>query len=161
MQYSTTEFETLYIQYFPSSMRLAISLLHDEDEARDVVHEVFLKLWEADSKVDNPSAYLLRSVRNTSLSRIRKLDVREKVKMKLMLEPPPDDFDYEQRHEEVKTAVERLLTSREQQVVEKIYSEGLSYKDAADSLGVSVAAINKNIVGALKKLRTHFKTGKS
>ena len=161
MQYSTTEFETLYIQCFPPSMRLALSLLHDEDEARDVVHEVFLKLWESDGKVDNPSAYILRSVRNTSLSRIRKLDVREKVKLKLMLEPPPDDFDYEQRNEEVKKAIERLLTSREQQVIEKIYTEGMSYKDAADSLGVSVAAINKNIVGALKKLRTHFKTGKS
>ena len=161
MQYSTTEFETLYIKCFPPAMRLAISLLHEEDEARDVVHEVFLKLWESDVKVDNPSAYILRSVRNTSLSRIRKLDVREKVKMKLMLEPPPDDFDYEQRNEEVKKAVGRLLTSREQQVVEKIYTEGMSYKDAADSLGVSVAAVNKNIVGALKKLRTHFKTGKS
>lgn len=161
MQYSTTEFETLYIQCFPPAMRLALSLLHEEDEARDVVHEVFLKLWESDVKVDNPSAYILRSVRNASLSRIRKLDVREKVKLKLMLEPPPDDFDYEQRNEEVNKAVGRLLTSREQQVVEKIYTEGLSYKDAAASLGVSVAAINKNIVGALKKLRTHFKTGKS
>ncbi len=161
MQYSTSEFETLYIQCFPASMRLAMSLLHEEDEARDVVHEVFLKLWESDSKVDNPSAYILRSVRNTSLSRIRKLDVREKVKLKLMLEPPPEDFDYEQRTEEVKTAVERLLTSREQQAVEKIYTEGLSYKDAAANLGVSVAAINKYIVTALKKLRTHFKTGNS
>ena len=161
MQYSTTEFETLYIQFFPPSMRLALSLLHDEDEARDVVHEVFLKLWESDGKVDNPSAYILRSVRNASLSRIRKLDVREKVKLKLMLESPPDDFDYEQRNEEVKSAIECLLTSREQQVVEKIYSDGLSYKDAADSLGVTVAAINKNIVRALRKLRIHFKTGKS
>ena len=42
MQYSTTEFETLYLQCFPPAKRLAISLLHEEDEARDVVHEVFL-----------------------------------------------------------------------------------------------------------------------
>ncbi len=161
MQYSTSEFETLYIQCFPASMRLALSLLHEEDEARDAVHEVFLKLWESEARVDNPSAYVLRAVRNTCLSRIRKLDVREKIKMKLMLEPPPDDFDYEQRNEEVRTAIEKLLSSRERQVVEKIYTEGLSYKDAAATLGVSVAAVNKNIVGALKKLRTHFKTGKS
>ncbi|MDE5997316.1 MAG: sigma-70 family RNA polymerase sigma factor [Muribaculaceae bacterium] len=160
MQYSTSEFETLYIQCFPASMRLAMSLLHEEDEARDVVHEVFLKLWESEEKAENPSAYILRSVRNTSLSRIRKLDVREKVKLKLVLEPPPDDFDYERRNEEVRTAVRSLLTSRERQVVEKIYTEGLSYKDAAAGLGVSVAAINKNLVAALKKLRTHFKTGK-
>lgn len=161
MRFSTTEFETLYIQCFPPAMRLAMSLLHEEDEARDVVHEVFLKLWESGERVDNPKAYVIRSVRNASVSRIRKLDVREKIRLKLMLEPPPDDFDYERRNEEVKMAVERLLTPREQQIVEKIYTEGLSYKDAAASLGISAAAINKNIVAALKKLRTHFKTGKS
>ena len=161
MQYSATEFETLYIQCFPPAMRLAISLLHEEDEARDVVYEVFLKLWESDVKADNPNAYVVRSVRNACVSRIRKLDVRERVKSKLMLEPPPDDFDYERRNEEVKTAIQKLLTLRERQVVDKIYTEGLSYKDTAASLGVSVAAVNKNIVGALKKLRNHFKTSKS
>ncbi len=161
MQYSTSEFETLYIRCFPASMRLAMSLLHEEDEARDVVHEVFLKLWESDTRIENPNAYILRSVRNTSLSRIRNLDIREKVKRNLLLEPPPEDFDYEQRNKEVKMAMERLLSSRERQVVEKIYTEGLSYKDAAANLGVSVAAINKNIVAALKKLRVHFKTSKS
>ncbi len=138
-----------------------MSLLHDEDDARDVVHEVFLKLWESETRIENPNAYILRSVRNTSLSRIRNLDVREKVKRNLMLEPPPEDFDYEQRNEDVKNAIARLLSSRERQIVEKIYTEGLSYKEAAENLGVSVAAINKNIVAALKKLRTHFKTGKS
>ncbi len=161
MQYSTPEFETLYKRCFPASMRLAMSLLHDEDDARDVVHEVFLKLWESETRIENPNAYILRSVRNTSLSRIRNLDVREKVKRNLMLEPPPEDFDYEQRNEDVKNAIARLLSSRERQIVEKIYTEGLSYKEAAENLGVSVAAINKNIVAALKKLRTHFKTGKS
>ena len=161
MRYSTTEFETLYIQCFPPAMGMAMSLLHEEDEARDVVHEVFLKLWESEARVENPQAYLIRSVRNASVSRIRKLDVREKIKAKLMLEPPPDDFDYERRNEEVRDAIHLLLTSRERQVVDKIYTEGMSYKDTAASLGVSVATVNKNIVGALKKLRTHFKTGKS
>lgn len=43
MQYSSKEFETIYHQCFSSSMRLAMSLFHEEDEARDVIHEVFLK----------------------------------------------------------------------------------------------------------------------
>ena len=158
MQYSTAEFETLYIQCFPPAMRLAVSLLHEEDEARDVVQAVFLRLWESGSRPDNPQAFIVRSVRNATIDRIRKLDMREKVRSKLMLEPPPDDFDYEQRDEEVMKAIAKLLTSRERQVVDCIYSEGMSYKDTAASLGVSVAAVNKNVVGALKKLRTHFKT---
>ncbi len=36
-RYSKNEFEILYKRCFPSSMRLAVSLLHEEDEARDVV----------------------------------------------------------------------------------------------------------------------------
>ena len=160
MQYSTAEFETLYAKCFEPSFRLALSLLHEEDEARDVVHEVFLRLWESETKVDNPNAYIIRSVRNTCISRIRHFDVREKVRMKLMLEPPPDDFDYEQRDADVLKALDLLLSFREREVVDKIYVEGKSYKETASNLGLSVAAINKNVVSALKKLRTHFKTGK-
>lgn len=160
MQYSETEFETLYKTCFPPSMRLAMSLLHEEDEARDVVHEVFLRLWESKTRADNPSAFIIRAVRNASLDRIRKLDVRERIKAKLTLEPPPDDFDYERRNEEVMSAMTRLLTLRERQVVDKIYIEGLSYKDTAAGLGISVAMVNKSVVAALKKLRIHFKTVK-
>lgn len=162
MHYSTQEFETLYAETFEPSFRLALSLLHEEEDARDVVHEVYLRLWESDSRVDNPKAYVIRAVRNSCISRIRHLDVREKVRMKLMLEPPPEEFDpedFQQRNVEVLDAMDRLLTFREREVVDKIYMEGKSYKETAATLGVTVAAINKNVVGALKKLRTHFKTG--
>ncbi len=77
MEYSTTEFETLYIQCFPLSMRMAMSLLHEEDEARDVVQEVFLKLWESNIRVENPMAFLIRAVRNACLNRINALDIRD------------------------------------------------------------------------------------
>lgn len=160
MQYSITEFEALYTRCFPSSLRLAMSLLHEEDEARDVVQEVFLKLWESNVQIENPGAFILRAVRNASLNRISMLDTREKICRRLTFETGTDDVDYEWRDAELTAAIRRLLTMREQQVVDKIYSEELSYKEAAESLGVSVATVNKNIVNALKKLRTHFKTVK-
>ncbi|MDE5877410.1 MAG: sigma-70 family RNA polymerase sigma factor [Muribaculaceae bacterium] len=161
MRYSTTEFETLYTSCFPPSMRLAMSLLHEEEEARDVVHEVFLRLWESDMRVDNPLAFIIRSVRNACINRINMLDTREKIRMRLTLEALPEDYDSEQRNDEVVAAIRQLLTAREQQVVNNVYTQGMSYKETAEKLGVTVAAVNKNIVAALKKLRTHFKTGKS
>lgn len=60
----------------------------------------------------------------------------------------------------VQSAVQSLLSGRERQVVDKIYAEGLSYKETAERLDVSVSMINKCIVSALKKLRTHFKTNR-
>lgn len=138
-----------------------MSLLREEDEARDVVQEVFLKLWESDLQIDNAPAFIMRAVRNASLSRINKLKTREKILKGLSLEPPPDNINIEQRNDEIVSAIRKLLTPREQQVVDKIYSDGLSYKDIAESLGISVAAVNKYIVSALKKLRNHFKSDKS
>jgi len=160
MEYSTIEFETLYRQCFPPSMRLAMSLLHEEDEARDTVQEVFLKLWETKFRVDNPTAFIMRAVRNACLNKISMLDTRGKIHKRMMLDRPPEEFDVDGRNEEVKSAIQKLLTPREKEVVDKIYTEGLSYKETAENLEVSVAAVNKNIVSALKKLRTHFKIGK-
>lgn len=161
MEYSETEFEILYKQRFPSLMRLAMLLLHDEDEARDVVQEVFVKLWETDILITNPTAFLTKSVRNACLNRINMLDTRDRIRQRIMLDPPPDDVDIECRCSEIRSAVGRLLTPREQDVVDRIYTGSMSYREAAEDLDISVASINKNIVSALKKLRAHFKTEKS
>lgn len=134
-----------------------MSLLHDEEAARDVVQEVFLKLLESEVVFTNPTAYIVRAVRNGCLSRLRTLDTRERIRQRLTLRSEADD-DYEELPaDEIPGAIERLLTPREQQVVGKIYTDGVTYREAADQLGVSVAAINKYLVAALKKLRTHFK----
>lgn len=161
MQYSTSEFEKLYTRCFPPSLRLAMSLLHDEDEARDVVQEVFLKLWESDTAIDNPLAFVLRSIRNASITRIGKLDTREKILQRIALESPPDDYDIMQRNEEVAMAIQKLLAPRERQIVDRIYTDRMTYKETAEHLDISVSAVNKTIVSALRKLRLHFKTGKS
>ncbi|MDE6198436.1 MAG: sigma-70 family RNA polymerase sigma factor [Muribaculaceae bacterium] len=160
MQYSITEFETIYLRCFPPAMRLAISLLHDEDDARDAVQEVFLRLWESDTGIENPQAFVIRSVRNVCLNRIAAADTRERFRRRYSLDEPDDGVDIEARHSEIRSAVQTLLTQRERQVVDKIYADGLSYKETAASLEVSVSMINKSVVTALKKLRTHFKTNK-
>lgn len=162
MPYTTTEFETFYTRYFPPAMRFAMSLLHDEEEARDIVQEAFLKLWESDTSIDNPPAFIIKAVRNASLNRVNQIDTREKIRRKLSLKDPEgdDESDMEGRIEETKSAVESILTQREQQTIRLIYSDGMSYKEAAEKLGVSKAAVNKHLVGALKKLRNHFKIEK-
>lgn len=157
MPYSEKEFEALYTQNFPLGMKLAMSLLHDEEDARDIVQGVFLKLWESKVKIENPKAYIIRAVRNSCYSRINALDIREKIKRKISLEPHPDEEKYIQKYDEISQAITLLLTSREQEVVDRIYSDGMSYKEAAENLNVSIATINKNIVTSLKKLRNHFK----
>lgn len=162
MRYTITEFEQIYLRAFAPSMRLAASMLHDADEARDVVQEVFLRLWESDADISCPEGLVLRSVRNACLNRIEHVEVKERFRKRYPLDADMAGHltDADEAAEQVQAAVSRLLTERERQVVEKIYADGMTYKEAASSLNVSVALVNKCIVSALKTLRKHFKTHK-
>lgn len=160
MNYTASEFESIYAKCFPSAMRLAMSLLHDEDDARDAVHEAFLRLWDSKKEVINPTAFIVCVVRNLCLNRISALGTRERMLRMLTLEPFDENSDGEDQQDALKNAVDQLLTAREREVVEKIYTEKMSYKEAAGHFGVSTAAINKHLTAALRKLRNHFKTAK-
>ena len=64
--------------------------------------------------------------------------------------------EYDNFEDEVFRSVEEeleKLTPRAQDVIRKIYLEGMKYKDVADELGISVATVNSILVRALKKLR--------
>ncbi|MDE6340214.1 MAG: sigma-70 family RNA polymerase sigma factor, partial [Muribaculaceae bacterium] len=121
MQYSITEFEEIYRRCCRSALKLAFSLLHDDDEARDAVQEVFLKLWESDSVIENEGAYILRMVRNSCLNRIAATDIRERLKRKLSLDDIDETEEPRISGDKLKQAVTTLLSPRERQVVDKIY----------------------------------------
>lgn len=141
-----------------TAMRQAMYMLHDADEARDAVQEVFVKLWETETEVRQPEAFVIRAVRNTCLNRIATTGKTERLSLRLPLDGEECEYEPQADTELVTRAVERLLTQREREVVEHVYRGGMSYKEAAEELGVSVAMVNKSIVGALKKLRSYFKT---
>ena len=96
------QLERLFHDHYERMFRLAFALLHDNEEARDVVSEVFSKLWDRFSQEEIPkesrskteaskksiskdspskdsflraetaSAYLMRSVKNACLNIISK-----------------------------------------------------------------------------------------
>lgn len=96
------QLERLFHNHYERMFRLAFALLHDNEEARDVVSEVFSKLWDRFSQEEIPkesrsktevskesiskdspskesflrdetaSAYLMRSVKNACLNIISK-----------------------------------------------------------------------------------------
>ncbi|MCC8070394.1 MAG: sigma-70 family RNA polymerase sigma factor [Bacteroidales bacterium] len=158
MHYSKREFQELYRRCAPQAMRMALSLLHDEDEARDVVQEVFLKLWETPVEMSSPDSFVTRMVRNRCLNRIRDADTHQRILQGYPLGDISEDDLAEavELEEQIRKALATLLTPRERQAVEKVFGEGLSYREAAQHLEVSVAAINKYLVNALHKLRKHL-----
>ena len=78
---SRNDIERLFKAHYARMHRLAVALLHDEDLARDIVHDIFAALLGgemrvaalSDADINVAGGYLLKSVRNRCLNHIRGL----------------------------------------------------------------------------------------
>ena len=67
-------FEQLFRSLFPGLVLFALKFVPDQDTAKEVVHNVFINLWEKRETVDTHislKSYLFTSVRNRCLNYLR------------------------------------------------------------------------------------------
>ncbi|MGN0570305.1 MAG: RNA polymerase sigma factor [Candidatus Fimenecus sp.] len=94
---STTEFEQIYLKYRNQMILVALSLLHNQDDAEDAVHEAFLGIanhMKTVGQIKNENDlrnYCLKSAKNASLNMLKAQSRREKT----FFEPfPISDKDF-------------------------------------------------------------------
>lgn len=77
------EISTLFRQYYGRMYGMAVSILYDEQESKDVVSDIFERLLESDTVLlpDTVEHYLLTSVRNSCLKRISQKTNRQRIAM--------------------------------------------------------------------------------
>lgn len=156
---TSQEFDILYRKEFPILYRVAYSILRDGEECRDLINEVFADLLDNDRPIENVEAYLYKAVRNRAISMISRKSTIEKVRELYPIEQSVNevyDFDYDRKLLQVMQFLDSELTPTARQVVRLVFERGVSYKDAAEQLDVSVAAINKHVVKSLRLLREKF-----
>lgn len=155
-----TETERLFRVYHEQMIALAISLLHDEEEARDTVSDVMERLVNGTLHLplERTEAYLMTAVRNQCLDLIRRLSLREKIRRHLTLaEPSVTPVETEQQQVvEMMTYAEEQLTPQTWRTFQLRYDDGLSYHEIATQMDISETAVYKNLAKALRTLREHF-----
>lgn len=151
--------ERLFHDHYEQMYRFAFALLHDNEEARDVVSDVFSRLWNKQLVPDR--AYLMRSVKNACINLIARKKRDERLKRLLpfsegnLTEEEPSRL--EERWQAAVDCIDHDLTDQTASVIRLCYREGMSYKDTAEVLGISVSAVNKHIVKGLRTLREKLK----
>ena len=154
--------ELLFHKYHQMVFKTAYYILKDKEEAKDMVQELFTKLWTQRtqlSQVDSFKSYLNTAMKNMALDHIRKnLQVEKNKKSYLRLEWDPtqpleqDTTDYETLKSEIEQFVSELPPK-----CRLIFSlnrfEGLTNSEIADYLNLSPRTVEKQISIALKLLR--------
>ena len=131
-------------------------LLRNEDVARDIVHDIFESLLNA-GHTDVSGQYLLKSVRNRCLNYLRGLSTSERIKelyaldeQEVAAEEWPDDETIAKIH----STVSNNLTDACRRVVELRFTDGMSYKEISQTLGISEVAVYKHLRHAIDVLRS-------
>lgn len=156
------QFENYFRQYFKPLCFYAMSLLKDEEAARDVVHDVFLSVWVHREEIDFERPmypYLLNLIRNRALNWLAHTKVviqhEEHMLQKGELLEEADDNGHEELVQQIMERIDHL-PERCSEVMRLCFVECKSYKEIAALLGVSVNTVKTHITNGLKILREEF-----
>ncbi len=145
--------------------RFAYRLLNDEAEAKDVVQEVFIKVWNKRAGLNdlkNTEAWCMTLTKNLSY---------DKLKSKRVKTTDPLDghhFQIETRNEspykstELKDAMGKInelmrgLPDKQRQVVHLRDVDGFSYKEICDIMKLDMNQVKINLFRARKSLRDNL-----
>jgi RNA polymerase sigma-70 factor (ECF subfamily) len=158
---NTQAFELIYNRYKGILYIHAYKMLRDEDEAKDVVQELFTKLYTKAGILllkTTFSAYLYTAVRN------RILDIIAHKKIKTDYLASLEEFvnrgayttDYFIREKELAFQIEKevsLLPEKMRLVFEMSRNANLSHKEIAAKLDISDKTVKKQINNAIKLIK--------
>ena len=155
---STPDIKRLYEQHREALLRLAMRLLGDEEESRDVVSDVFARL--AEKQRAESHAYLFSAVRNQCLNLLRHKRLSERVHR---LIPIGEDVSEEQQTGETEDEMDAMLhfietelTPQTREVMQLRFRDQKSYREIAEQLGISEAAVYKHLAQGIRRLKARF-----
>jgi len=163
-------FELLFRRYFPRLKAITHSFVKDDGLAKDIVQEVFIKIWEKRSTIKDISleVFLYKMVRNQCLNYLRHVKVvenrsgnlkeatqmEELYRIDIIRDEPYLLIEKELQQEIVEVMNE--LPEKCKEVFQLSRIDGLMNAEIAEKLDVSVKNVEKHMTKALKHFREHF-----
>ena len=169
MLYLKEDFEKLYKLYYPKMFAFAKNYVPANEDAENIVQDVFLILWERKEEIEisfTLTTYLFTLVKNRCLNFLRHKLIEEEYNSQMKEELgfklyALETFNYSyQSEEELQEVIRRALDTLPERCREVFINsriEGLKYKEISDELGISVNTVENQMVTALKKLRVALK----
>ena len=162
--FSENNFQDLFRQHHRELCNMAYNLVNDSDAAKDIVQEVFAKLWAGRDHhdLDGPiKHYLFKATAHTAYNHLRFqkkiLRLRDHVTDDtLHAHPGTERVEFTELEHHVRLAIDNLPPQ-----CKTIYmlnrQEGMKYQEIADVLRLSPKTVENQMGIALEKLRVALK----
>ncbi|MCF8232473.1 MAG: RNA polymerase sigma-70 factor [Bacteroidales bacterium] len=158
-------FEKLFTQYYETLCVFALHYLPDEDAAKDLVQEMFFKIWEKRATffiTTSLESYLFRSVHNQAINYLNHEKIKKTYKDKILdgfkRKLYNDDVAYNEvdLRNAVNQSVESLPEKRKR-IFKLSRYDGLKYSEIASKMDISVKTVEAQMTQAIKSLRDKLK----
>lgn len=155
------EFESVFVENWSRIYRILYQLVGDHAEAEDIALETFWQLWQHEPAQKNLGGWLYRVATNLGYNALRSRHRRASYEERAL---PDHEIDPETQVEqaEQQTRVRQILKgmpTRDSQLLILKHS-GLSYKEIADSLGISVNSVGSLLLRAEGEFEQRYTEGK-
>ena len=154
-------FAEIYNRYAERLAGFAASKLYNLDDARDILHDMFVKLWEGREQLNITStlqSYLFAIMRHRIIDKIRKNITREDYAAMAQSLSTVYDAGIEKQVEanELKQTIDKSLdqlSPRIKEIYKLSREEGLNNHEIAERLNLSEQTVKNQLSAALKHLR--------
>lgn len=136
------DFIDIYIPLSDSLYRVAYYILESEQDAKDTVQDLYIKLWNLRDTLDavsNPKAYCIRLLKNKCIDRIRQRSKETTELQEDMVSDPSDISRVTEYKETVRRVTDLIgkLPERHKKVLKMKVFENLSYDEISQITGMS------------------------
>ena len=154
----------IYDRYWGVLYRFARRILQNEQEAEDIVQDIFVMLWQKAATLEveiSLSAFLYASTRNRILKHFEKSKVRSKYidSLQRFIDQDSYETDFLVRTKELAERIERelaLLPPKMREVFELSRKSELSYRQIGEQLDITEETVKKQVGNARKILKAKF-----
>ncbi|WP_177195103.1 RNA polymerase sigma factor [Parapedobacter indicus] len=160
----TLAYTEIYTRFWPTLFRHALRMLRDEDDATDVVQDIFVVLWEKAAALNlsgSLAGYLYRATRNRVIDRIarHKLEQQYLNSLEDYLKQGAPLADEALIASELAQRIEMevaKLPKKMQRIFSMRQEAQHSYREIAESIGTTEGNVKKQLYNAMKLMKSKF-----
>lgn len=158
-------FDILFEKYSAILYRFSFSLLKNHEDSKEIVQETFFRVWEKRKEMDSSKSFksFIFTISYHLIIDHLRLKLKDQEYRKFLMEyfqkeevlPVNPEADFETTNRQIAAAIEELPIKRKQ-IFTMSREGGLTHKEIARQLNISVKTVENQINLALKLIKSRL-----